>query len=207
MLGFVSASRRREFETLIAPCLDGMFSAALRLTKHQGNAEDLVQDTVVRAWKFFDKFERGTNFKAWIFRILTNTFINTYRRSNRERSLNDEGERQSVEATFYSPDAIADSLNPEEAMLAHVMSDEVLQAVDALPVDFRMVVVLADLQDFAYNEIATILNIPVGTVMSRLFRARRQLQKSLSAAAQNEKNSNTVDINVFRERHRLASDQ
>lgn len=137
----------------------------------------------MRAYRFFDKFERGTNIKAWLFRILTNTFINRYRRTMKERNLIEGSEREAVAERMMAQDSSEHGHTPEQAFFDRMLSDEVLKAVDALPVDFRMVVVLADLQEFAYKEIAEILGCPVGTVMSRLFRGRRLLQKSLASYA------------------------
>jgi RNA polymerase sigma-70 factor, ECF subfamily len=197
---------RATFEAALVPWLDGLYASAFRLTRHERNAEDLVQDTVMRAWRFYDKFQQGTNFRAWIFKILTNTFINGYRRNNRERSLQDESERQSVEAGFFSAEATAQAQNPEQYLLDRVMSEDVIKAVDTLSVDFRMVVVLADLQEFSYKEIAEMLDIPVGTVMSRLFRGRKQLQKILLARENQDDQATrtTVDLNAYRERKKLA---
>ena len=151
-----------------------------RLTRYARDAEDLMQDAFMRAYRFFDRFERGTNFKAWLFRILTNTFINNYRRNVRERSLADEGERQSVEAQLFSAGATEAAQSPEDAMLERMASADVLKAIDDLPIDFRMAVILADLQEFSYKEVAEILDVPVGTVMSRLFRGRRLLRRGLA---------------------------
>ncbi len=170
---------RGEFERLALKHIDPLFSAALRLTKNERDAEDLVQDTFLRAYRFFDKFERGTNIKAWLFKILTNTFINRYRRSVKERNIVEGSEREAVHERFISREATEYAANPEQFFFDRLLSDDVLRAVDALPIDFRMVVILADLQEFSYKEIAEILDIPVGTVMSRLFRGRRLLQKSL----------------------------
>jgi RNA polymerase sigma-70 factor (ECF subfamily) len=198
-----SREQRAQFEALLAPWLDPLYASAVRLTRNEGNAEDLVQDAVMRAWRFFDKFEPGTNFRAWIFKILTNTFINGYRRTTRERGLQDESERQSVEASFFSADVTERAQNPEEYLVDRAMSEHVLAAIDALPVDFRMVVILADLQEFSYKEIAEILDVPVGTVMSRLFRGRKQLQKLL-LARETEAPETPVDLNAWRERKKLA---
>jgi RNA polymerase sigma-70 factor (ECF subfamily) len=198
-----SNQARMKFEALLAPWLDPLYASAVRLTRNERNAEDLVQDTVMRAWRFFDKFEEGNNFRAWIFKILTNTFINSYRRNTRERALQDESERQSVEARFFSADSTERSQNPEEHLLDRVMSRDVLAAIDSLSIDFRMVVILADLQEFSYKEIAEILDIPVGTVMSRLFRGRKQLQKLL-LAREGEHGAETIDLNAFRERKKLG---
>jgi RNA polymerase sigma-70 factor (ECF subfamily) len=204
MFGLTKTNQSRaQFEALLTPWLDPLYASALRLTRNERNAEDLVQDTVMRAWRFFDKFQKGTNFRAWIFKILTNTFINSYRRNTRERSLQDESERQSVEARFFSSDLTEQTQNPEEYLLERVMSEDVLKAIDSLSIDFRMVVILADLQEFSYKEIAEILDVPVGTVMSRLFRGRKQLQKLL-LAREGEGSGNTIDLNAFRERKKLA---
>ncbi len=173
---------RREFEALALPHLDGLYAAALRLTKNPRDAEDLVQDAVLRAFRFFDKFERGTNIKAWLYKILTNTFINRYRRTTKERNIV-EDERDSVQDRLVSRDAAIEAEDPERAFFDRLLSDDVLRAIDAIPVDFRLTVILADLQDFSYKEIADILDVPVGTVMSRLFRGRRLLQKQLAEYA------------------------
>jgi RNA polymerase sigma-70 factor, ECF subfamily len=177
-----SEATRREFEALALPHLDGLYAAALRLTKNPRDAEDLVQDAVLRAYRFFDKFERGTNIKAWLYKILTNTFINRYRRNTKERNIV-EDERDSVQDRLLSRDAADAAENPERAYLDRMLSDDVLKALDSVPVDFRLAVILADLQDFSYKEIADILDVPVGTVMSRLFRGRRILQKQLAEYA------------------------
>jgi RNA polymerase sigma-70 factor (ECF subfamily) len=173
---------RREFEALALPHLDGLYAAALRLTKNPRDAEDLVQDAILRAFRFFDKFERGTNIKAWLYKILTNTFINRYRRNTKERNIV-EDERDSVQDRLVSRDSADAAENPERAYLDRMLSDDVLRAIDSVPVDFRLAVILADLQDFSYKEIADILDVPVGTVMSRLFRGRRILQKQLAEYA------------------------
>jgi RNA polymerase sigma-70 factor, ECF subfamily len=195
---------RVEFEALVSPWLDGLYASAVRLTRNERNAEDLVQDTVMRAWRFFDKFERGTNFRAWLFKILTNTFINTYRRSSREKALQDESERMSVESHFFSADVTDRAQNPEEYLIERVLSEDVLKAIDLLPIDFRMVVILADVQEFSYKEIAEILDVPVGTVMSRLFRGRRQLQRRLLALEGEGTSDRTIDLNTWRERKKLG---
>src|SRR5687768_441600 len=180
MIDFRHTNRTRvEFEELALSHLDPLYSAALRLTKNERDAEDLVQDTFLRAYRFFDKFERGTNIKAWLFKILTNTFINRYRRKVKERSVVEGSERDAVHERFISRDATDFAANPEQYFFDRLLSDDVLRAIDALPIDFRLVVILADLQEFSYKEIAEILECPVGTVMSRLFRGRKLLQKTL----------------------------
>lgn len=187
MLDFRQNNRTKaEFEELALSHLDPLYSAALRLTKNERDAEDLVQDTCMRAYRFFDKFERGTNIKAWLFKILTNTFINRYRRKVKERTVVEGVERESVHDQFVSRDATDFAANPEQYFFDRLLSDDVLRAIDALPIDFRLVVILADLQEFSYKEIAEILECPVGTVMSRLFRGRKLLQKTLREYAEGQ---------------------
>lgn len=174
---------RAEFEAEALQHLDALYASALRFTRDPRDAEDLVQDAFLRACRFLDRFEPGTNMKAWLFRILTNTFINKYRRNTRERSLVDGPEREMVTDQLHSPEAAERAENPERTFLDRLVSEEVLAAIDAVPIDFRMVVILADIHDFSYKEIADILDVPVGTVMSRLYRGRRHLQRSLAAHA------------------------
>ena len=184
MLNLQQSDRtRREFEALALEHVDPLYSAALRLTKNERDAEDLVQDALLRAYRFFDRFERGTNIKAWLFKILTNTFINKYRRTVKERSIVEGPEQDTVQAQVASRETSDQAADPERWFFDRLLSDEVLRAVDALPLDFRMVVILADLQEFSYREIADILDVPVGTVMSRLYRGRRLLQTALARYA------------------------
>ncbi len=183
LLGAQSDRTRREFEELALPHLDGLYAAALRLTRNEREADDLVQDGVLRAYRFFDRFERGTNVKAWLFKILTNTFINKYRRKVKEREVVESASKEATAPQVVMAPGAAGSINPEQALFDRLLSDDVLRAIDKLPIDFRIVVILADLQEFAYKEIAEILDCPVGTVMSRLFRGRRLLQKELAAYA------------------------
>lgn len=207
MLGFAdkrkTAAARTEFEALALPHLDGLYASALRLTRNARDAEDLVQDAFMRAYRFFDRFERGTNFKAWLFRILTNTFINNYRRGVRERSLSDEGERQSVEAQLFSVGATESAQSPEDALLERMASADVLKAIDELPIDFRMAVILADLQEFSYKEVAEILDVPVGTVMSRLFRGRRLLRRVLADQGAVEEDA-PIHLDAYRAKKKPA---
>lgn len=214
MLDFRQTNRtKQEFEELALSHLDPLYSAALRLTKNERDAEDLVQDTCMRAYRFFDKFERGTNIKAWLFKILTNTFINRYRRKVKERSVVEGAEREAVHERFVSRDATDFAANPEQYFFDRLLSDDVLRAIDALPIDFRLVVILADLQEFSYKEIAEILECPVGTVMSRLFRGRKLLQKTLREYAlgqgvlHNEEEGTTpapTDLNEYRSRKKVG---
>ena len=185
MLDFRASNHANdEFEELALPHLDSLYSGAMRLTRNERDAEDLVQDSFLRAYRFFDKFERGTNIKAWLFKILTNTFINRYRRRVKERTLVEGSEREAVHERFISRDATDYAANPEQYFFDRLVSDDILSAIDQLPLDFRLVVILADLQEFSYKEIAEILSCPVGTVMSRLFRGRKLLQKMLKGYAE-----------------------
>jgi RNA polymerase sigma-70 factor (ECF subfamily) len=201
---------REEFEAEALKHLDALYGSALRFTRDPRDAEDLVQDAFLRACRFIDRFEPGTNMKAWLFRILTNTFINKYRRNTRERSLVDGPEREIVTEQLHSPDVAARAENPEQALLDRLVSGDVLAAIDAVPIDFRMVVILADIHDFSYKEIADILDVPVGTVMSRLYRGRRLLQRSLAGHAAAEgiiaepPSGESIDLDAYRRRRARA---
>lgn len=182
MFGFVKRMKTKsktEFETLALEHMDALYASALRLTRSPKDAEDLVQDTYLKAFRFFDSFERGTNIKAWLFKILTNTFINKYRRKVKEKEMAEAPVEDVMFDRFVSADQVRALQDPETDFFEKLLSDEVVEALDKVPVDFRMVVILADLQDFSYKEIAEILDIPIGTVMSRLHRGRKALQKKL----------------------------
>lgn len=171
---------RREFEEVALPHVDALYGTALRMTRNDRDAEDLVQDTLLRAYRFFHKFEQGTNCKAWLFKILTNTFINRYNAGKRDREIVetmklDEEAMQDIVAAEVSVQA----RDPEGALASRLLSDDVIRALEALPADFRLAVLLCDVEEFSYKEIADIMECPVGTVMSRLFRGRKLLQKAL----------------------------
>jgi RNA polymerase sigma-70 factor (ECF subfamily) len=182
MFGFLSQNKKKKrFEIESMQYINQLFSAALRLTKNEAEAEDLVQDAYLRAYVFFDRFQPGTNLRAWLFKIMTNLFINKYRRKATEnRILADEDHRLSM----LSPGLVEYCKDPEAAFFDGLFGDDVKRALDDVNEDFRMVVLLADLHDFSYKEIAEILDCPVGTVMSRLFRGRRALQARLAEYAQ-----------------------
>jgi RNA polymerase sigma-70 factor (ECF subfamily) len=178
--------RRKKFEALAFPHMDALYSTALRMTRHALDAEDLVQDVYLRAYRFFDKFEEGTNFKAWIFKILTNTFINRYRQKVREPQ---HTEFEKVEYFYAEAEKERDDkyeTRYEEKHYADLFGDEINTALNKLSYDFRAVVILCDIEGFSYKEIAAIIGTPIGTVMSRLSRARQQLQKYLREYAQRE---------------------
>ena len=172
-----------EFHDLVEEHLNGMYGVALRYTRDPQMANDLVQDTVVRALRFQDRFEMGTNFKAWVYTILTRTFIHKYRRSKREREILGGASRADVTTRFHSTKSQQASQAPEATYLYNVLSDDVLHALDDLPEDFKTVVVLCDVEGLSYKEIAEVVDCPVGTVMSRLYRGRRILEKKLRQTA------------------------
>ncbi len=174
----VARDSRSDFESLALGHIDSLYATGLRMTRNPGDSEDLVQDTLLSAFRFFDKFEPGTNIKAWLFKILTNTFINKYRKRVREREVRDLIDLDET-PSLMSEDVAEKSRDPETAILGALLSDDVKRALDAVPYDYRLAVVLCDLEEFSYKEIAEIMDCPVGTVMSRLHRGRRLLQKTL----------------------------
>jgi RNA polymerase sigma-70 factor, ECF subfamily len=169
------------FSEQAMPLMDGLYGAALRMTRNPADAEDLVQETYLKAYRAFHTFQQGTNLKAWLYRILTNTYINTYRAKKRRP---DETDLDEVEDLYLyrrlgGLEGATAGRSAEEELLEHLTSDEVKEALEALPEQFRMAVLLADVEGFAYKEIAEILDIPIGTVMSRLHRGRKAMQKQL----------------------------
>lgn len=172
---------KAEFEALARPHVDALYRTALRMTGNAASAEDIVQEALVRAWRNFDGFQRGSNFKAWIFTILTNSCINEYRRAAR-------GPR-AVDFTQVEPAAPREDsyLSVEDVEgLKGRLGDEARKALARVPEDFRLVFVLATFEDMSYQEIAGVLGIPIGTVMSRLFRARALLRDELADFARRE---------------------
>jgi RNA polymerase sigma-70 factor (ECF subfamily) len=158
-----------------------LFSTALRMTRNRSDAEDLVQETYIKGWRSFHTFEEGTNLRAWLFRIMTNTYINKYNAKKRKAT---EVELDDVEELFLykrlgSIDQSQLSSSAEDQMLELFTDDEVKGALESLPEDFRIPVLLSDVDGFAYKEIAEMLEIPIGTVMSRLHRGRKAMQKML----------------------------
>jgi len=168
-----------DFETAAMPFLDALYNTALRMTRNAQDAEDLVQETFLKAYRHFDKFEPGTNLKAWLFKIMKNTFINDYRKRQAQPPESDFAEIEGAFESQVSEEATQQIRNPEEEALADVLDEDVQRALDALPADYRMVVLLTDLEDFSYREVAEILDIPVGTVMSRLYRGRKRLEAEM----------------------------
>ena len=174
-------AEQKDFEAVAMEFLPSLYSAALRMTHNPSDAEDLVQETYLKAYRGYGRFEEGTNLKAWLFRILTNTYINLYRSRQRrpEQQDLDDVEDLYLYRRLGGLEAATMGRSTEDVVLDHFTEAEVQQAVDALPENFRVPVLLADVEGFAYKEIAEILDIPIGTVMSRLHRGRKALQKSL----------------------------
>jgi RNA polymerase sigma-70 factor, ECF subfamily len=161
--------------------MGSLYTAALRMTRNPADAEDLVQETYLKAYRAYGGFTEGTNLKAWLYRILTNTFINSYRSRKRrpEQTELDEVEDLYLYRRLGGLEAVAAGRSAEEEVLEHFTEDEVKEAIEALPEQFRLAVLLADVEGFSYKEIAEILDVPIGTVMSRLHRGRKALQKTL----------------------------
>jgi RNA polymerase sigma-70 factor (ECF subfamily) len=174
----VDGDLQSRFEAEALPLLPGMYSAAYRLTRNAADAEDLVQETFLRAFRGFHQFEEGTNLKAWLYRILMNTFINDYRKRQRQPQTVSDGE---VEDWFlYSKMAESGAEPSAEAEVLEALPDEEVQdALSSLPEQFRIAVLLADVEGFSYKEIAEITGVPIGTVMSRLHRGRKALERRL----------------------------
>ena len=169
------------FAAQTTPLASSLYSAALRMTRNPADAEDLVQETYLKAYRGFGGFTQGTNLKAWLYRILTNTYINIYRAKQRrpDETALDEVEDLYLYRRLGGLEAAQVSRSAEDELMDWFTEDEVKGAVEDLPEQFRMAVLLADVEGFSYKEIAEILDIPIGTVMSRLHRGRKALQKGL----------------------------
>lgn len=171
-------NKRKAFETEALPHMDALYRTALRMTKNEGDAEDLVQEAFVKAYRFWDKFELGSNCRAWLFKIMTNIFINDYRSKSRSpMAINVDD----IDDNFlYGQLAVGGKeQNPEKDLFYKIFDDDVKKAIEELPDDFRLVVVLSFLEGFSYQEIADITDLQLGTVKSRLHRGRKLLQKEL----------------------------
>jgi RNA polymerase sigma-70 factor, ECF subfamily len=187
----VLVEARREFETLIEPLLDPLFATALRLTRSRADAEDVLQEAVMKAWKSFDRFQKDTNFKAWTFTILTNTFISSKRsekRRPRPASIVDDGDipgppgEPSFEAVEW------DWIYPA------LVDDDVKRALDDLPDEYRVPLLLSSMGELSYKEMAATLDVPIGTIMSRLFRGRARVRAALRSYAEERGIQITDDV-------------
>lgn len=179
---YTEKEKYKVFDTEFMPHIDAMYNFAFRLTNDEDDANDLLQDTFLKAFRFISSFEKGTNAKAWLFRILKNSFINDYRKKSKEPSKVDY---QEVETT-YNSDEDAEVTNTTDLRIEAVqdmIGDEIANALNSIPVDFRTVIILCDVEGFTYEEMAKILDIPIGTVRSRLHRARSLMKEKLKTYA------------------------
>jgi RNA polymerase sigma-70 factor (ECF subfamily) len=178
---YTEEQKHRIFEVEFLPHIDAMYNFAYRITYDEDSAKDLLQDTYYKAYKFIESFQVGTNAKAWLFRILKNSFINEFRKKNKEPAMVDY---QDVE-TYYNSDDVNEVITSDlrVEVLQDMIGDEVSNALNALAVDFRIVIILCDLEGFTYEEMSKILDIPIGTVRSRLHRARNLLREKLQSYA------------------------
>jgi RNA polymerase sigma-70 factor (ECF subfamily) len=172
---------RESFATDALQFTAGLYSAALRMTRNPSDAEDLVQETYLRAYRAYDSFQEGTNLRAWLYRILTNTFINWYRAKQRRPSEVDVDEVEDLYLyrRIGPGQQAGDARSTETEVLERIGDEEVRKALEMLPENFRLAVYLADVEGFSYQEIADIMQTPIGTVMSRIHRGRKALQKTL----------------------------
>jgi RNA polymerase sigma-70 factor (ECF subfamily) len=177
--------RRARFERDALPYLDQLYAAAMRMTRNPADAEDLVQETFVKAFAAFHQFQEGTNLKAWLYRILTNSFINTYRKKQRQPQQSNSENIEDWQLHAAESHTSTGLRSAEMEALDHLPDSDVKDALQSLPEDFRLAVYLADVEGFAYKEIAEIMDTPIGTVMSRLHRGRKQLQTLLADYARN----------------------
>jgi len=181
LTGYTDKEKQHIFEEEFLPFIDSMYNFAYRITSDEDDAKDLVQETYFKAFKFLNSFEKGTNAKAWLFRIMKNSFINEYRKKSKEPQKVDY---QDVELYYNSEDMhMILSSDIQLETLQNMIGDEVSMALNALDVDFRIVIILCDLEGFTYEEMAKILDIPIGTVRSRLHRARNLLREFLKLYA------------------------
>jgi RNA polymerase sigma-70 factor (ECF subfamily) len=176
----LSPADKARFTRDTLPLLDSLYASALRMTRNPADAEDLVQETMLRAYRSFDRFEEGTNLKAWMFRIMTNAYINTYRKKQREPKKVSADEIEDFDLYRELKDHDDQfGQTPERIVLDSLVDSDIIEAIDDLPEQFRLAVVLSDVEGFSYAEMAEIMDVPLGTVMSRLHRGRKALQKRL----------------------------
>lgn len=203
------------FEVEMLGHLDTLYAVSCRMTRSTTEAEDLVQDTIVKAMRARDQFEPGSNLKAWLLRIMTNTFINRYRRGGLERDLIDGPDADSLTEGWVGATTLRGMRDPETAALAPLVEAEVGRALDELPPEFRIAVVLSDIEELSYKEIADAMGCPIGTVMSRLHRGRKMLQSKLrdhaiaigiiNESSVKKNDDSPADLDAYRKRRRSAA--
>ena len=176
-----STAKQEEFEREALPHMDLLYNYALRMTGNPDDADDLVQETYLKAYRFWDKYEKGTNIRAWLFRIMKNSYINRYRKETKEPDTVDYEEVQNFYNTIRAESADPNDL--QEKIFGGLLEDEVARALESLPEDFRTVVILCDIEGLSYEEIAEFVDCPIGTVRSRLHRGRKMLQARLHGYA------------------------
>ena len=207
-----------DFEREALSHLNSLLAVGTRLTRSSAEAEDLVQDTLVKAMRARHQFEAGTNMRAWLLRILTNTFINRYRRGGHERPVLEGPDSDPLADAWIGSSTMEAMRDPESQALRPMIEAEIRSAIDELPEDFRLAVVLADVEELSYREISEIMNCPIGTVMSRLHRGRRMLKSKLHEHARamgiigpepvvgrEDSPSEPVDLRTYREKRSAAS--
>jgi RNA polymerase sigma-70 factor, ECF subfamily len=174
------------FTDLAMEYMPALYTAALRMTRNAADAEDLVQETYLKAYRAFNTFTEGTNLKAWLYRILTNTYINSYRAAKRRPEIADVDDVEDLYLyrRLGTTDGSAPGRSAEDVVLDSITDEDVKEAIESLPETFRIAVLLADVEGFSYKEIADITDVPIGTVMSRIHRGRRALQKALHQFAE-----------------------
>lgn len=173
--------KQADFEKEMIPHLDSLYNFAIRLTSDPIDAEDLVQDTIVKAFRFFSSYEKGTNAKAWLFRILKNSYINNYRKKSKQPQQVDYDEVSTYYENIRSEQS--DTTDMEDILYRDMLDDQITRALQRLPEDFRTVVLLCDVEGFTYEEIANMLDVPIGTIRSRLHRGRNLLRVELEEYA------------------------
>jgi RNA polymerase sigma-70 factor (ECF subfamily) len=218
-LSFTSGRRKSSdfdaFEVEMLGHLDTLYAVSCRMTRSTTEAEDLVQDTIVKAMRARDQFEPGSNLKAWLLRIMTNTFINRYRRGGLERDLFESPDADSLTEGWVGATTLRGMRDPETAALAPLVEAEVSRALDELPDEFRIAVVLSDIEELSYKEIADAMGCPIGTVMSRLHRGRKMLQGKLrdhaiaigiiQESSAKKGDDSPTDLDAYRKRRRGAA--
>jgi RNA polymerase sigma-70 factor (ECF subfamily) len=196
--------RRRRFEAEVLPHLDAMYRTAVRLTRNPSDADDLVQDSVIKAYRFFDSYEAGTNVRAWLLKILTNVFFSKHRRTTLESNVASMGATDPVSDGWMSAASVNPSRDPERMVEKPLLEAAVARVLDDLPEDFRTVLVLVDVEGMTYREVADAMGCPMGTVMSRLHRARKAVAQKLGIvperATEERPDDGVVSLDSFRRR-------